>query len=124
MLISIGFLAAAVFAAVRARRDLAAAAPFFCGMVLLSPLSWKAHYVILILPAAYLLSLASSWGAARPMVVSVLAVAFVLFNLTSPRVIGLEAAEWADFHSLVVGGALLMFVGCVAWSRLAGTAEL
>ena len=124
LLISIGFLAAAVFAAVQARRELAAAAPFFCGMVLLSPLSWKAHYVVLILPAAYLLFLAGRWRTARPMVLSVLAVVFVLFNLTSPRVIGLEAAEWADFHSLVVWGALLMFVGCVAWSRLKGTAEL
>jgi len=124
MLISIGLLAAAVFAAVRARGELAAAAPFFCGIVLLSPLSWKAHYVILILPAAYLLSLASKRGRARLLALSVLAVAFVLFNLTSPRVIGLEAAEWADAHSLVFGGALLMFVGCVAWSRLKGTAEL
>jgi alpha-1,2-mannosyltransferase len=124
LLVSIGLLSAAAFAAARARGELAAAAPFFCGIVLLSPLSWKAHYVILVLPAAYLLSLASKPGTARLLVLSVLAVAFVLFNLTSPRLIGLESAEWADFHSLVVWGALLMFVGCVAWSRLKGNAEL
>jgi alpha-1,2-mannosyltransferase len=124
LLVSIGLLSAAAFAAVRARGELAAAAPFFCGIVLLSPLSWKAHYVVLIPPAAYLLSLASRRGTARLLVVSLLAAAFLSFNLTSPRIIGLEAAEQADAYSFVFAGALLMFVGCVAWSRSQGSAEL
>jgi alpha-1,2-mannosyltransferase len=111
-LISIALLALAVFAAVRARSELAAAAPFFCCLVLLSPLSWKAHYVILILPVAYMLSLAKT--KARPFIAATLGAAFVLFNLTSPHVIGLAAAEWADAHSLVFGGALLIFIACVA----------
>ena len=114
ILISIGLLALAVFAAVRARSELAAAAPFFCCLVLLSPLSWKAHYVILILPAAYLLSRTKASGGARLLIATTLGAAFVLFNLTSPRVIGVAAGEWSDSHSLVVGGALLVFVACMA----------
>ena len=113
MLISIALLAFAVFAAVRARSELAAAAPFFCCMVLLSPLSWKAHYVVLVLPAAHLLSVARTATKPRLLIVATLVAAFVLFNLTSPRVIGLAAAEWADAHSLVFAGALLIFISCL-----------
>jgi alpha-1,2-mannosyltransferase len=114
VLISMLMLALAVFAAVRARNELAAAAPFFCCLVLLSPLSWKAHYVILILPAAYLLSVVKAPGKARLLIAATLGVALLLFNLTGTRVIGLAAAEWADDHSLVVAGALLDFIACVA----------
>jgi alpha-1,2-mannosyltransferase len=114
ILISIALLALAVFAAARARSELAAAAPFFCCLVLLSPLSWKAHYVILILPAAYLLSLTKAPGRARFLIAAALGAAFLLLNLTGTRVIGLAAAEWADAHSLVVVGALVVFVACVA----------
>ncbi len=114
LLISMGLLALAVFAAVRARSELAAAAPFFCCLVLLSPLSWKAHYVILILPAAYLLSVVKSSMKARRLMAATIGAAFVLFNLTSPHVIGLAAAEWADDHSLVFAGALLIFIACAA----------
>ena len=113
ILISIGLLALAVFAAVRARSDLAAVASFFCCLVLLSPLSWKAHYVILILPAAYLISLTSVPGRARLLAAATLGVAFLLLNLTGTHVIGLAAAEWADAHSLVFAGALITFICCV-----------
>jgi alpha-1,2-mannosyltransferase len=113
LLISTVLLAFAVFAAVRARSELAAAAPFFCCLVLLSPLSWKAHYVILILPVAYLLCRAKAPGKARQLIAATLVAAFVLFNLTSPHVIGLAAAEWADAHSLVFVGALLILIATV-----------
>jgi alpha-1,2-mannosyltransferase len=118
LLISIVLLALAVFAAVRARSELAAAAPFFCCLVLLSPLSWKAHYVILILPVARLLSLAKTSGKARNWIAVTLGAAFVLFNLTSPHVIGLATAEWADAHSLIFAGALLVFIACAASTQL------
>jgi hypothetical protein len=114
LLVSVVLLAIAVFAAVRARTELAAAAPLFCCMVLLSPLSWKAHYVILILAAAYLVSCAKVLKRARLLIAWTLVAAFTLFNMTSPRVIGLAAAEWADYHSLVFAGALLMFIACAA----------
>jgi alpha-1,2-mannosyltransferase len=114
LLISLALLALAVFAAVRAPSELGAAAPFFCCLVLLSPLSWKAHYVILILPAAYLFSLLKVPGRVRFLAGATLGAAFLLLNLTGTQVIGLAAGEWADAHSLVVAGALLVFIGCVA----------
>ncbi|SRR6266404_2052758 len=119
LLISIVLLALAVFAAVRSRSELAAAAPFFCCLVLLSPLSWKAHYVILILPAAHLLFRAKTSGRARKLIGVTLGLSFVLFNLTSPHVIGLAGAEWADDHSLVFAGALLIFIACASGTQLA-----
>jgi hypothetical protein len=103
-----------MIAASRARTELLAAAPFVCCFVLLSPLSWKAHFVILILPIACLVAEAvRARGRRRATLTSVLAVIFVLFNLTSPHVIGLQSAEWADAHSLVSIGALLSFVASV-----------
>lgn len=110
-------LAFAVLAARRAPGELAGAAPFFCCVVLLSPLSWKAHFVILALPVAYLLSLLfqpANPASARRLALGALATAFVLFNLTSPHIIGLAAAEWADAHSLVALGALLILVVTLA----------
>lgn len=117
VLISIALLTLAVIAAARARSELAGGAPFFCCLVLLSPLSWKAHYVILIPPVAHLLVLAKSSTKARLAIGATLVAALVLFNLTSPRMVGLAAAEWADGHSLVVAGALLIFVACLAFGR-------
>lgn len=106
-------LAFAVLAARRARSELAAAAPFFCCVVLLSPLSWKAHFVILVLPLAYVLSLLfqpATPAGARRLALGTIATSFVLFNLTSPRIIGPAAAEWSDAHSVVALGAVLIFV--------------
>lgn len=106
-------LAAAALAARRAQSELAAGAPFFCCVVLLSPLSWKAHFVILVLPVASLLSLLfrpATAAGARRLALGTLATSFVLFNLASPRIIGPAAAEWADAHSLVALGAALIFV--------------
>lgn len=115
ILLSVALLGLATFAAVRAGDELAAASPFFCGMVLLSPLSWKAHYVILILPAAYLFHRAKTSGSARLIVAATLGAAFVLFNLTSPRIVGLAAAEWADVHSLVFVGGMLIFIASLSF---------
>ena len=111
LLISLALLALSVRTANRSRSDLASAAPFFCCMVLLSPLSWKAHYVILIAPIAHLLFLSTAAATkARRWILSMLVVSFVLFNFTGTRVIGLAAAEWADVHSLVVVGGLIIYV--------------
>lgn len=114
LLITVVLLALAVLGAVRAQSELAAVAPFFCCMVLLSPLSWKAHYVILILPVAHLISRMKASTRSRFLIAATLTASFALFNLTSPRLIGLAAAEWSDEHSLVVAGALLIFIASVA----------
>lgn len=122
LMISFLLLAVAMIAASRARTELLAAAPFVCCFVLLSPLSWKAHFVMLILPVACLVAEAlRARGTRRVTLIAVLAVIFVLFNLTSPRVIGLQSAEWADAHSLVFIGALLTFVASL-WTTHVGAA--
>jgi hypothetical protein len=191
--------------------DLAAASPFFCCMLLVSPLTWKNPYVLMILPVAFawhLFRATASAGAGpqeetpdfsvRPLNHEVsprpqhppqetpdfspgsvsfdltppgsaskrypglqsgesqvppnaprsasqrypglqsgepqfrpkrtfihrtalglaLAISFLLFNATSPGFIGVSAAEWADQHSLVAGGALLIFCAIVSVRRL------
>jgi len=120
LMISFLLLSVAMITASRARTELLAAAPFLCCFVLLSPLSWKAHFVMLILPVVCLVAEAvRARGTRRAILIGVLAVIFVLFNLTSPRVIGLQSAEWADAHSLVFIGALLTFVASVYTARFA-----
>jgi hypothetical protein len=120
LLISFLLLAVAMIAASRARTELLAAAPFVCCFVLLSPLSWKAHFVMLILPVASLVAEAlRAQRTRRVILIAVLAVIFALFNLTSPHVIGLQAAEWADAHSLVFIGALMIFGASVYTGRFA-----
>lgn len=117
LMISILLLLLAAFTAVRAQNELAAAAPIFCCVVLLSPLSWKAHYVMLVLPVGYLVSRMRTSVRSRTLITATLATTFALFNLTSPRVIGLSPAEWADAHSLVLAGSLLIYVACIASAR-------
>jgi alpha-1,2-mannosyltransferase len=120
LLVSFLLLAVAMIAARRARTELHAAAPFVCCFVLLSPLSWKAHFVLLILPVAFLVAEGvRARGTRRATLIAVLAVIFVLFNLTSAHVIGLRSAEWADAHSLVFIGALLSFAASVYPARFA-----
>lgn len=103
-----------ILSAARSAGEMPAAAPFFCCSVLMSPLSWKAHFVILIFPIAYLIAetLAAN-ERRRACPASALAAAFALFNLTSPRLFGPEWGEWADAHSLVSAGALVVYSAAV-----------
>jgi hypothetical protein len=117
VVISIALLSLAAFVAGKAKNELPATAPFFCGFVLFSPLSWKAHYVVLIPVAARLLFEAGASKRGTLATVSLVA-GSILFNFTSPKVIGVAAAEWADEHSLVLVGALLWFIACVALNLL------
>lgn len=115
ILASIFLLALAVIASRKAQDDVAASAPFFCLLVLLSPLSWKAHFVALMLPLSHLAAQAASAISTRRRVVliSTIACVFLLFNFTSPFVIPLQLSEWADTLSLVWAGAMLVFGCCV-----------
>ena len=112
--ISVALVGLAMLAAVIARTEMAAAAPFFCCLVLLSPLSWKAHFVVLIFPLAYLITrMLEATGKERAYLIGVLIVVFALFNITSPKVFGPEWGEWTDAHSLVCAGALLTYSAAV-----------
>ena len=114
---SILLLSLGAFAARRVTNELGAVAPFFCAFVLVSPLSWKAHYVVLI-PAAARLLYEAVGSQKRAIVMPAYLAAFGLFNLTSQRIIGVAAAEWADQRSLVLVGALIVFIVCVVLNFL------
>lgn len=113
--VALALLVLSVIAAIFARSE-SAAAPFFACYVLLSPLSWKAHFVALIFPVAFLIAQIFSINNERlqRVITLVLFVAFVVFTLTSHRLIGKPAAGWADSHSLICAGALLIFFATVA----------
>src|SRR5262249_203687 len=98
--------------ALRAKAESLAAAPWICLIPLLSPLAWKAHFVVLVLPACVLAARALGRGSRLDGILAWIAIAtsFALFNITSPRIVGLRAAEWADAHSGVMIGACLLFV--------------
>lgn len=108
-------LAGALAAAVVARSEMAAAAPFFCCMVMLSPLSWKAHFVILILPVAFIIqsALQESTAAHRRLLFGVLVAVFALSNLTSKNLFGEPFAAWADARSLILLAAFIVYATAV-----------
>lgn len=110
MIVGLAFLALAFFVAFKTQSEIAAAAPFFCLSVLLSPLSWKQHFVILMLPIALLVheALRQAEPRVKRFALATLTITFALFNLTSPKIIGVAAAEWCDAHSLVFIGAVLV----------------
>ena len=119
--------------------EAAAIAPFFCLMVMLSPLGWKNHFVILLLPVAILIGRAArSVGqcvrsAATPGSKSVMApilrstlrsllrspaaisifLAFFAFNFTSPAIIGKAWAERADSYSLIFFTTALIYLALI-----------
>jgi hypothetical protein len=113
--ISLVLTIVALFAARKRAPEIAAAAPAFCCMVFLSPLAWKSHFIALILPVAYLAARAvkATSGRSRALAVCMITAAFGLFTLTSPTLIGTRAAEWADNHSLVLAGALLIYIAAL-----------
>ncbi|HEY6332808.1 MAG TPA: glycosyltransferase family 87 protein, partial [Blastocatellia bacterium] len=101
----------------RGALEAASAVPFLCLMVIVSPLSWKNHFIILLLPVAALLArLAgamrqnsrplSLWRTPQALALLLLVAAF---DLTSPLIIGKAAAEKADSASVVFAGALLLY---------------
>jgi hypothetical protein len=106
-------LALAGIVATRVQNEIAAGAPFFCLAVLLSPLAWKQHFVMLILPLAFLIgeTLNEKDKRTKYLLVSLLGVVFAFFNLTSPKIIGLAGAEWSDAHSLIFAGGMLLYIG-------------
>jgi hypothetical protein len=110
--IAIGFLLLAFVAAFVKQNEWAASLPFFCLSVLISPLSWKQHFVILLLPISFLAGRALQETAlpAKSLCLTTLGLLFALFNLTSPKVIGVAAAEWCEAQSLIFAGAFTLYL--------------
>ncbi|MCA8981386.1 MAG: DUF2029 domain-containing protein [Planctomycetes bacterium] len=98
----------------RRMRSLAEVGAVVCGMLLLSPMSSKAHFCVLILPVAYMLLHVFTHGR-DALTTLYLAVAFALGSLSSKGIVGLE-----------LGNGLLAR-GSVTWCALAcllGTAHV
>jgi alpha-1,2-mannosyltransferase len=116
--VSLAMLALPVLATILTRNNMAVFASLFCCIALLSPLAWKAHFILFIFPAVFLVSeISSKWGRRRSYAATALLIAaFSLFNLTSPTVMGLSASEWVDSHSLVFAGGILVYAAALLYS--------
>jgi hypothetical protein len=121
--IAIGFLLLAFIAAIVRQNELVASLPFYCLSVLLSPLSWKQHFVILLLPITFLAARALSQSTVNKVLIVILLIGFALFNLTSPKIVGSMAAEWCDRHSLIFAGALMLYLFTLSYHGLPVIAE-
>jgi hypothetical protein len=115
---SIAMLALSILAIMLSRNTMGGLASLFCCIALLSPLAWKAHFIIFIFPVVFLVSeISSEWGAKRShAAAALLATALILFNLTSPKLIGLTASRWADSHSLLFGAGMILYAATLLYS--------
>ncbi len=125
--IGAGLLLLGLGVASRAQKEVAASASVFCLAVLLSPLAWKQHFVLLILPVTYLIheALNEKEKRARYLLIGALAIALAFFNLTSLKLIGQAAAEWSDAHSLIFVGSMILYIGSLirAWQTSPSTPQ-
>lgn len=113
-----------VVAARKTTDETGAAALFFCLWLIVSPLTWKAHYVGLLLPAVYLVrcGLAFDTGLKRAAFWTVIGLVFVTFNLTSSRIIGQDGAYWVEQRSLILAACIMVLVCILIFSgRLSGS---
>ncbi len=85
----------------------------FCGMLMISSLSWKDHYVALILPYAVLLNFLAFGKneASKRVIAVVLAISFLLCTMTNMSIIGGRMAETVETFSAVFMGVVALFVG-------------
>ena len=117
--IALMMLTASALTAMRKQGSWGSIASLFCCIPILSPLAWKGHFVVLIFPAAVLISKIASTLRTKLSygLIASLLTAFVLFNLTSPRVAGLATSEWVDRHSLIFVGAMVIYLAtiCSVW---------
>jgi hypothetical protein len=85
----------------------------FCGMLMISSLTWKDHYVALILPYSVLLDflLLSKNESAKRTVAVFLSASFILCTMTNMSFIGGHLAETVETFSAVFMGVGALFVG-------------
>jgi alpha-1,2-mannosyltransferase len=122
--VSLVLLVIGIAAARRSAQVSPAAALFFVLALLISPLSWKSHFVVLLFPAAAVATGAfTSKGRRRTALLSILSAAFLLLNATSPRLIGVEAARWMEQQSSIMAAAVLMFFAVAALCLLSSTSQ-
>lgn len=86
-------------------------------MIMLSPMSSRSHFVVLLLPYTVL---AAAWlkdPATRVVGGVVLAASFVLATATGNDLVGRSVTEWSYHHGFLAWGAmvLLLYLGALVW---------
>jgi hypothetical protein len=86
-------------------------------MLMLSPMTSRSHYVVLLLPYTVLMWAWMRDTTTRAVGTAVLAASFVLATATSNDVVGQALTEWAYRHSFLVLGALvlLIYIAVIVW---------
>lgn len=84
-------------------------------MLMLSPMTSRSHYVLLLLPFMMLSALAVRDRVARPLTVAALAVSFVLTTVSSGDLVGERVTEWSYFYSMMPIGALVLMAALAAF---------
>jgi alpha-1,2-mannosyltransferase len=89
------------------------------GMLMLSPMTSRSHYVALMLPFMVLTAVTVKDRGARAVLVPLLALSFVLTTVSSNDLVGQRVTEWSYFYSLMPLGALVLMagLGALVWRR-------
>jgi hypothetical protein len=88
------------------------------GILMLSPMTSRSHYVLLILPYVTLTMVMLRDQVTRGLGIAVLAASFVLLTLTSNDVVGKKISDYAYSHSHLVIGALtlMIYIAVIVWN--------
>jgi alpha-1,2-mannosyltransferase len=86
--------------------------------LMLSPMTSRSHYVVLIVPYVTLSMVVLRDQATKWIGIVVLAASFILLTATSNDVVGKAMSDWAYFHSFLVLGALslLIYIAVIVWN--------
>jgi alpha-1,2-mannosyltransferase len=118
-LVFIAFCAALIMLR-KERRDMLVidASILLIATLMLSPMTSRSHYVVLILPYAVLSMVVLRDTATRGIGIAVLGLSFILLTATSNDVVGKAMSDWAYFHSFLVLGALslLIYIAVIVWN--------
>jgi alpha-1,2-mannosyltransferase len=87
-------------------------------MIMLSPMSSRSHYVILLLPYVVLAAAWMKHPQTRPLGTVVLAASFILETVTNNDVVGRSVTEFAYHHGFLAWGAmiLLIYLAAIVWT--------
>jgi alpha-1,2-mannosyltransferase len=87
--------------------------------LMLSPMTSRSHYVVLVLPYVVLSMVVLRDTATKWVGIVVLGLSFILLTATSNDVVGKAMSDWAYFHSFLVLGALslLIYIAVIVWNE-------
>jgi len=113
-------LAAALIMVRKAERDMIAidGSILLIGTLMLSPMTSRSHYVLLVLPYVTLTMVMLRDRVSQRLGIAVLAVSFFFLTATSNDVVGKTISDWAYEHSFLVIGALtlMIYIAAVVWN--------